>query len=111
MKDSIVNIQAIHHLFFRMLPDNRMEDWSPATFENYEAIDIGNRYFTDRRDILTSEAISFKTSVDPDGILEAVTSGDEFAHTHENEVEYFEMMMDQNGQNRQVDWQQITLED
>ena len=102
MRDSIANIHMIHHSFFQMLPDNAMEDWLPATFENYEVIDMSNRYFTDRRDISTSEAITFKTSVDPDGILEAVTSGTEFAHTRENEVEYFEMTTDQNGQNRQV---------
>ena len=103
MKEVCDSIREIHHTFSRTLPDGSMEDWSASIFEGYEAIDMGNRYFTHKKDMSTSEAISFKTSVDPDGVLWAMTMGDmEFGHTQENEVQYFEMMTNTNGHKRQV---------
>ena len=108
MKEVCASIRAIQHTFSRTLPDDGMEDWSASIFEGYEAIDMGNRYFTHKKDMSTSEAISFKTSLDPDGILRAMTTVDmEFGHTQENEVQYFEMMTDTNGHNRRVSMLQM----
>jgi hypothetical protein len=97
MNDLVASIVAIHHTFCRTLPENSMESWASSTFDNYSAIDIGNRYFSDRRDILSSEAIAFKSSVDPDGILEAANVNTSYAHTMENDVQYFELTTDEEG--------------
>jgi hypothetical protein len=103
MREVSDSIRAIHNTFLRTLPDNSMEDWSASLFEGYEAIDMGNRYFTHKKEMSTSDAILFKSSVDPNGILQGLIALDmEFGHTQENEVQYFEMMTDTNGPNRQV---------
>ena len=91
MKDSIAAIQAIHHTFSRAVPDDSMEEWSPTVFEEYQAVDMGNRYFTNRKHVSSSELVRFKSGVDPDGILESISEGTDVAHTWENEVEYFEL--------------------
>ena len=62
----------------------------PGLFDGHSAIDVGNRYFVDRRDKTDDETVSFEQSVDPDGIL-AEAMGSEFCHTLENEVKYFEL--------------------
>ncbi|KAF8237340.1 hypothetical protein L208DRAFT_1247839, partial [Tricholoma matsutake] len=46
MRDSITAIQAIHHTFLQAVPDDSMEEWAPTMFEDYEAVDMGNHYFT-----------------------------------------------------------------
>ena len=100
MRDSISAIHAIHHTFSRAVPDNSMEEWVPTMFEDYQAIDTGNRYFTNRKDVSSSEVVRFKACVDPDGILEAASEGTDVVHTWENEVEYFELSTDTGGQKR-----------
>ncbi|KAF8222859.1 hypothetical protein L208DRAFT_1320145 [Tricholoma matsutake] len=100
MRDSITAIQAIHHTFLRAVPDDSMEEWAPTMFEDYEAVDMGNRYFTNRKHISSSEVVRFKAGVDPDGMLEAVSEGTDVAHTWENEVEYFELCKHTGGQKR-----------
>lgn len=100
MRDTITAIQAIHHTFLRAVPDDSMEEWAPTTFEDYEAVDMGNRYFTNRKHVSSSEMVRFKAGVDPDGILEAVSEGTNVAHTWENEVEYFELYEPTGGQKR-----------
>lgn len=95
--ESISGIYAIHHLFSHVLPENSMEPWYPTTFDEFLAVNMGNRYFTNWKDILSSEVLDFKTSVDPNGILMAAMMGTEFAHTIENEVAYFELIVDKDG--------------
>ncbi|RDB19552.1 hypothetical protein Hypma_013354 [Hypsizygus marmoreus] len=41
----------------------------PAVFDDHPAINMENRYLTDRHDKGTQESIPFKSNVDPDGIL------------------------------------------
>jgi hypothetical protein len=100
MRDSIMAIQAIHHTFSRAVPDDSMEEWTPTMFEDYQAVDMGNRYFTNRKHVSSSELVRFKAGVDPDGMLEAVLEGTDFAHARENEVEYFELYEHTGGQKR-----------
>ncbi|HEY1645984.1 MAG TPA: hypothetical protein VGF75_06510, partial [Candidatus Saccharimonadales bacterium] len=59
-------------------------------FDGHVAIDVGNRYFVNRRDKVDDETVPFEQCVDPDGILEEAM-GSEFSHTPENEVKYFEL--------------------
>jgi hypothetical protein len=100
INESISSIYAIHHLFARMLPEKSMEPWCPTMFDEFPAIDMGNRYFMNRKDILSSDTLDFHTSVDPKGILTAVMTGSELAHTAENEVAYFELIVDEGGNKR-----------
>jgi hypothetical protein len=86
----INSIVDIRHIFTRSLPPDSLDDWIPALFDGHAAIDMGNRYFVGRHDKADNETVFFKACVDPDGILEEAM-GSEFAHTLENEVEYFEI--------------------
>jgi hypothetical protein len=81
MRDSIMAIQAIHHTFSRAVLDDSMEEWALSMFEDHQAIDMGNRYFTNQKHVSSSELVRFKAGVDPDGMLEAVLEGTDFAHT------------------------------
>ena len=85
----IENIYDIQHVFERSLPHNAMEEWVPSYYETFEVLDMGNRYFTDRRDINGDTPISFSTEIDPHNILTNAMSN-EFVHLQENKVEYYE---------------------
>jgi hypothetical protein len=85
----IENIYNIQHVFERTLPHNTVEDWVPSYYETFEVLDMGNRYFTDWRDINGDTPIDFGTEIDPDNILTNVLSH-EFVHLQENKVEYYE---------------------
>jgi hypothetical protein len=68
-----------------------MEEWAPTMFEEYQAINMGNCYFTNWKHVLSSELVRFKSGVDPDSILDSISEGMDVAHTWENEVENFEL--------------------
>jgi len=93
METCIKGVQAIFRRFERMLPANTLEEWTPTLFNGYNAIDMGNRFFTGRHEQSNHEIVPFKPSVDPDGILEQAM-GSDFVHLRENEVEYFECVDD-----------------
>jgi hypothetical protein len=91
LQDCIKSIVAIQHTFSRLLPPDSMEDWVPAVFDGHAAINMDNRYFTDRHDMMDNESIAFNTSIDPDRILEKAL-GTDFVHMNENKVKYFELI-------------------
>ncbi|RDB31032.1 hypothetical protein Hypma_000164 [Hypsizygus marmoreus] len=62
-------IQDIERRFARTLPENAMNPWVPAVFDDHPAINMGNRYLTDGQYKGTQESIPFKSNVDSDGIL------------------------------------------
>ncbi|KIJ90497.1 hypothetical protein K443DRAFT_15184 [Laccaria amethystina LaAM-08-1] len=43
----ISNIYDIRHVFERSLPHDALEEWVPSYYENFEALDMANQYFTD----------------------------------------------------------------
>jgi hypothetical protein len=88
--------QTIFSIFGRTLQDNTIQEWIPTLFDGHVAIDMGNRFFTDRRNQANHEIVPFKQSVDPDGILERAM-GTDFVHLRENEVEYFKCVDDVRG--------------
>ena len=85
----ISNIYDIQHVFERSLPHNALEEWVPSFYENFEALDMANRYFTDRCDVNGDTPISFGSEIDPHNILSNALSH-EFVHLQENKVEYYE---------------------
>jgi len=86
--DAILSVRAIEDIF-RQVADRSMEVWVPSTFQEHSSIDVSNRYFTPRQHALQDRQISFSAVIDPDNILSEAL-GDEFVHTEDNEVEYYE---------------------
>jgi len=87
--DAILSMRAIEDIFRQQVADRNMEVWIPSAFQGHPSIDVGNRYFTPRQHALQDRHISFTSAIDPDNILfEAM--GEEFVHTEDNEVEYYE---------------------
>ena len=87
--DAIMSMHAIEDLFRRQAIDGKMEVWIPSTFQGHPAIDVGNRYFTPRQHALQERHISFSSVIDPENIL-SEAMGNEYVHTEDNEVEYYE---------------------
>ena len=74
-----------------------MERWVPSNFQGHTSIDIANRYFTPRNQALQHDPqVPFSMVVDPDHIL-SMAMGDEFIHTEDNEVEYYEAHKESRG--------------
>ena len=86
--DAIMSIRAIEDTFRGQVVRN-MEVWVPSTFQGHPSIDVGNRYFTPRQHAFQERHISFSAAIDPDNIL-SEAMGEEFVHTEDNEVEYYE---------------------
>ena len=87
--DAVMSLSAIENIFRQQAVDGNMEVWAPSAFQGHLSIDIGNRYFTPRQHALHERHISFSTAIDPDNIL-SEAMGEEFVHTEDNEVEYYE---------------------
>ena len=86
-------IYALEQLMTRSLPPNSCHSWAPSLFENFPTIDIGNRYFTQRSEVLVDDIASFSSAIDPHGIL-AHSGGDKYVHTMDNLVQYYERIKD-----------------
>jgi hypothetical protein len=92
---AVQGIQDIHGGFSRSFPDGCLEEWAPNQFEGHEAIDAANRFFTPRSQAKTEEILPFNDLVDPDEILTtAMRQDDQFTHTMDNEVDYYERTYD-----------------
>jgi len=88
--DALASTRAIEDMFRQMIPTGTMDDWAPSSFRGHTTIDISNRYFTlAHRASQDDEQVPFSVAVDPDRIL-SMAMGNEFIHTEDNEVEYYE---------------------
>lgn len=88
--DGVQSMHAIEDIFRRQAAlDGNLEVWVSSAFQGHSSIDVGNRYFTPRQHALQDRQISFSTTIDPDNIL-SEAMGEEFVHTEDNEVEYYE---------------------
>ena len=66
-----------------------MEVWVLSAFQKHSFIDVGNQYFTPCQHALQDHHISFSPAINPDNLL-SEAMGEEFVHTKDNEVEYYE---------------------
>ena len=67
-------------------------------FEEFLSIEMSNRYFTPRRGRAPgADEIPFSMDVDPHGLL-AMASGKGFFHSADNEVLYFEKVLEERGE-------------
>lgn len=64
-----------------------LEQWEPAYFRGYYAIDAHSRYFTKSYLVPNEERYPFDQPTDPEGIL-ASMQDNEFIHTANNHVDY-----------------------
>lgn len=87
--DAVMSINAIQDIFQQKAGNGNMEAWVPSAFQGHLSIDVGNWYFTPRQHALQERHISFSPAIDPDNIL-AEALGEDFVHTEDNEVEYYE---------------------
>jgi hypothetical protein len=87
------NIITIHSAFSRHFAENALVPWQPAQFGEYPAIDVSNRYFTPKRDAQLSTSITMSEDIDPNHAL-TILLGNDFVHTSDNVVEYFERIKD-----------------
>jgi hypothetical protein len=102
--DAIQSIRAIEDMFRQQIVDRNMEVWVPSAFQGHPSIDVGNRYFTPRQHALQDRHISFSSAIDPDNIL-TEAMGEEFVHTEDNEVEYYEARKEGRGTKWVFDYQ------
>jgi hypothetical protein len=82
-------LQRLHEKLGRHVQDGAMEPLANELHGQHISIEFGNRYFTNRRDDPQSPTIPFNPTVDPNGILSAVSSNDEYFHGPDNEVLYY----------------------
>ena len=88
--DAMASIRAIEDMFRQLITTGQMDDWAPSNFKGHMTIDISNRYFTPAHDAsLQDEQVPFSMAVDPDRLL-SVAMGNDFVHTEDNEVKYYE---------------------
>ena len=87
--DAIQSMRAVEDIFRRQLVDRNTEVWVPSAFQGHPSIDVSNRYYTPRQHALQDRHISFSPVIDPDNIL-SEAMGEEFVHTEDNRVEYYE---------------------
>ena len=103
--DAVQAIHEIHQQFSCTFDLGSIDNWSPNRFEDHSAIDMSNRFFTPRLHTTTDQIITFSEDVDPDNILNrAMTQDDKFTHTTDNEVYYYELLTDIDGNIKWVLW-------
>jgi hypothetical protein len=66
-----------------------MQSWTPAIFQDWNAVTVGNRYFSTSPAASAAEVVPFDKDIDPDGFLASVDKI-RYHHTSENQVNYFE---------------------
>ncbi|KAF9455429.1 hypothetical protein BDZ94DRAFT_1367666 [Collybia nuda] len=90
-------VYDIHQCISQHFPENSLEDLPQTSHEDYPEITASNRYFTPQHLALSEDLIPFKKCVDPQKILQYAAIGSAFVHTVENEVEYFELKVEDGG--------------
>jgi hypothetical protein len=97
----IENIHKINRIFSLNFFKGAMQQWEPHYYNEHKAIDVANRYFTNRHDKGSLSPILFTHEVDPDGIL-AGAMKDDLLHLEENKVKYYELVKGENGLHKYI---------
>lgn len=93
---AIDNLLTMQNMFARGIGEDCLDFWQPLSYADYQSIDLGNRYFTSRKDDPHGSSTSFRCGVDPHGRLAAL-AGNELFHGEDNDVCYFERVPGKNG--------------
>jgi hypothetical protein len=81
----------IHTMFSCIFKDGVLDPWLLSAFEDHNAIDISNRYFTSCCQNLNAIQLSFHELVDLDRILANMAVGD-LVNSKENDVQFFKLV-------------------
>ncbi|KAF7967771.1 hypothetical protein HWV62_33181 [Athelia sp. TMB] len=73
-----------------------VDSWCPDRFQTWSALEFTNRYFVRQNVEGDMIAIEFGRNVDNDGLLTKI-AGEEWVHTEENRVSYFNRIVGEDG--------------
>ncbi|KAH6874666.1 hypothetical protein BKA70DRAFT_1449332 [Coprinopsis sp. MPI-PUGE-AT-0042] len=99
---ALTELEAVHLKMSNCFPDGRMEDFQPSMFGNHFAIEANTRYFNHRNTVSADvQPVDFLDGVDPEGSLYRLM-GEDYVHTQDNQVDYFQVHVDAEGNKRHV---------
>lgn len=96
---SVAGIYSVAEFLGRQLVEGDLNDWVPTHVESHVGVQAGNRYFQWKNSPNAGEAVEFQPMVDPRGVL-ARMAGENFVHTIDNEVEYRDCIVGEQGSNQ-----------
>ena len=96
---NVESILALCTLLSQKISLDCLEPWTPH-FDQHEYLNLEfmNRYFSSRRS--SQEVINFSDQVDPRGSLKLMASKNNWVHTLDNEVKYYERSTIQKDENQ-----------
>lgn len=86
-------VKRVEELLGRDFREGELDKWTPSDTYGCISIDISNRYLTPIRDCSCQQELPIDKSIDPRGHLKAA-AGSQFGYIQENEVQYFELLVD-----------------
>ena len=106
-QNALMAVNEIYGHFDRQFSEDVLEPWScsPIDNDNFPCISLSNRYLTPASEAHGLEAVPFHKGVDPKGILQSMAKGDGLmthVHTEDNQVQYFAMKKDIEGNTKSV---------
>ena len=90
--NSIDTIRTLHAQIDRYLPSNKLEKFSPDTYDKFDQLTISNRYFSPRNNSEQSSIVPFDHIIDPYKILSSFRLTN-LIHTTDNEVLFYNSTM------------------
>jgi hypothetical protein len=110
-KQALTELEAVHLKMSNSFPDGRLETFQPAMFGAHFAIEANTRYFNHRNTISADvQQVDFLDGFDPEGMLVRMT-GNDFVHTEDNRVDYFQTHSDDVGKETYVTHHLSSLKD
>ena len=97
--DSLRTIIKVKALFSCLFKDGQLDVWAPSFICSEPGISASNRYFQHVSDTIPDDIVPLDENIDPSHIL-AAAAEDQFVHTINNCVEYYEHVKDDKGSQR-----------
>ena len=89
-KKIIHTVAEVHALFSRAVGIDKLEECQMITaYKGMSALELSNRYFTPRKNMVEDDELILSADIDPYGYL-AKAAGTTLCYTEENAVLYFE---------------------
>ena len=93
---TIIKVKALCSCLFK---DGQLDIWAPSFIHSEPGISASNRYFQHALDTIPDDIVPLDENIDPSHIL-AAAAEDQFVHTINNCVEYYEHVKDDKGSQR-----------
>jgi hypothetical protein len=91
---ALESLSSINRLFSKQIRPDVLEDWTPDFYQEFPAVNISNRYFTDGSLGKGRQSIQFSPSVDPHHLLSS--AGPNLTHTLDNVVNFYKKVEREN---------------